>query len=116
VIWERPDVLKVPVSALFRSGDDWAVFAIHEDRAQERHVKIGQRSGLEAEVLDGLQEGDRVVVHPSDQVTPGVKVYPRDGGIHENGGLENVGETNGTRRSDFAQTAAFQRTASSGRR
>ena len=33
--------------------------------------------GLAAEVIDGLAEGDTVVVHPSDKVTDGVEVIRR---------------------------------------
>jgi HlyD family secretion protein len=91
VIWEEPDVLKVPVGALFRSGADWAVFVIKDGRVEQRPVKVGQRSGLEAQILEGVSEGDVVVVHPSDQVVPGVKVYRRNG--ETNGEVGDMGET-----------------------
>jgi HlyD family secretion protein len=77
VTWEKEGVLKVPTSALFRQGDAWAAFAIVEGRAEERKIEIGQRNGIEAEVLGGLAEGDRVVVHPSDQITNGVGIEIR---------------------------------------
>lgn len=77
VTWEKENVLKVPTSALFRSGDAWAVFAIVAGKAEERKIEIGQRNGIEAEVLGGLAEGDLVVVHPSDQVTNGVGIELR---------------------------------------
>ncbi len=41
------------------------------------NVKFGRQNGLQAEVTDGLAEGDRVVLHPSDQIEPGVKVVAR---------------------------------------
>ena len=74
VVWESDDVLKVPASALFRGGENWMVFVIQDGRATERRVGIGHNNGLEAEVLDGLNEGDRVVLYPSDQVEDGVAV------------------------------------------
>jgi HlyD family secretion protein len=77
VIWEQEDVLKLPVGALFRDGGDWAVFVVTGDRAETQHVKIGHRNDLEAEVLDGLTDGARVVVHPSDKVDDGVRVTVR---------------------------------------
>jgi HlyD family secretion protein len=40
-------------------------------------VKIGKRNGLDAQVLEGLSEGDIVIVHPSDRVADGVEVVPR---------------------------------------
>ena len=77
VIWENSDALLVPVGALFRSGEDWAVFKINDSTAHLQPVKIGRRNGLHAEIVEGLAQGDRVVVHPSDQVAAGVKVYQR---------------------------------------
>jgi HlyD family secretion protein len=77
VLWDRPDVLKVPTSALFRRGNDWTVFVVQGGRVRLRAVAIGQRTGLEAQVLGGLDEHDLVIVHPSDAVTDGVRVVRR---------------------------------------
>ncbi|HXG92612.1 MAG TPA: HlyD family efflux transporter periplasmic adaptor subunit [Blastocatellia bacterium] len=68
VIWESDGVLKVPTSALFRHGDNWAVFVIEEGRAQTRNLEIGHRSQFEAEVLSGIEEGAMVILHPSNQI------------------------------------------------
>jgi HlyD family secretion protein len=76
VVWEAADVLKVPTSALFRREGAWSVFVVDRGRAYRRAVEIGQRSALEAQVLRGLDEGARVIVHPSDQVEDGVRVAP----------------------------------------
>jgi HlyD family secretion protein len=78
VLWADASVLVVPAGALFRQGDDWAVFTIDADGvARTRTVTVGQQTGTEAQVLDGLPEGTRVVVHPSDRVGDGVRVAPR---------------------------------------
>ena len=74
VIWEDSDALKLPVGALFREGGDWAVFEVVDGRARVQHVRIGQRNDLEAEVLDGLDVGDSVVIHAGDKVGEGVRV------------------------------------------
>ncbi|MFW5878737.1 MAG: efflux RND transporter periplasmic adaptor subunit [Myxococcota bacterium] len=78
VLWEDDDVLQVPTGALFREGADWAVFVIEDGRARERLVQIGQRSGLAAQVISGLTEGETVVVHPGDRVEGGARVRPRE--------------------------------------
>lgn len=78
-IWKADDVLTVPVGALFRQGDDWAVFAVRGSSARATIIKIGQRNNRTAEVLSGLAAGDRVVLHPSDRVTDGVTVAERGG-------------------------------------
>jgi len=75
--WSSEDALTVPVSALFRKGDDWAVFAIENGRARTTAVKIGHRSNRVAEVPTGLPLGAQVVVHPSDRVGDGARVTPR---------------------------------------
>jgi HlyD family secretion protein len=45
--------------------------------AFRRVVKIGERNGLEAEVLEGISEGDRLVIYPSDAIQDGSNVAPR---------------------------------------
>lgn len=77
VIWEQDKVLKVPAGALFRQGAQWAVFLTTNGKATLRPVKVGQTNGLETQVLDGLAEGDRVILHPSDKVKDGVAIQAR---------------------------------------
>jgi HlyD family secretion protein len=74
VEWESSDVLKVPLSALFRDGNEWAVFVVERGTARLRRVKIGHRSSLEAEVLEGIAAGEAVILHPGDNVSPGIAV------------------------------------------
>lgn len=74
IVWEAPDVLKVPTSALFRDGEQWAVFLVEAGRARRTAVELGRQNGREAEVLAGLAEGARVVVHPSDALRDGSRV------------------------------------------
>lgn len=77
IIWEQDGVMKVPTSALFRHGDGWAVFRVENERAMLRTVKLGRKSALAAEVMEGLSLGDTVVVHPSDRITDGIQIVPR---------------------------------------
>ena len=78
VVWERPDALRVPTGALFRAPDGtWAVYAAEDGRIVQKGVDIGHRNDLHAEVLSGLEEGERVAVHPSDAVTEGVEFVER---------------------------------------
>jgi HlyD family secretion protein len=77
VVWEAPDVLKVPMSALFRAGDQWAVYEVRDGLAERTIVELGQQTGREAEVLAGLDEHARVIVHPGDTVQDGTRVKPR---------------------------------------
>ena len=78
IVWQRDGVLKVPTSSLFREGEGWAVYRVDGNRAVVRAVKVGQRNGLEAEIQDGLSEGQRVVVFPSDDLADGSRVARRN--------------------------------------
>lgn len=76
-VWEAADVLKLPVSALFRDEEKWAVFRVVDEAAVLTPVEIGRRNALEAEVLTGLEAEDRVIAHPSDRVVDGVGIEAR---------------------------------------
>jgi len=77
-IWSAADALTVPVSALFRKGEQWAVFADENGRARTTPVRIGHRNNRLAEVISGLSAGDRVVVHPSDRIADGSPLAQRE--------------------------------------
>ena len=77
VLWEAEDALTVPLLALFRDGEQWAAFVESGGRAELRHVSIGRRNSLDAELIEGLDEGERVVLHPSDRVIEGVRLADR---------------------------------------
>jgi HlyD family secretion protein len=77
VLWEGSDLLLAPASALFRRGEGWAVFVAETGRARLRDVKVGQRNGLEAQVLDGLKAGEEVIAHPDEKIAEGTRVVAR---------------------------------------
>jgi HlyD family secretion protein len=77
VSWRDENALTVPVAALFRQGDDWAVFVVEDERARVKTIKVGERNNRVAQIVAGLAAGDRVLLHPSDRITDGVKVAPR---------------------------------------
>ena len=77
VVWEEPTVLKVSNSALFRHEGQWSVFRINDSRAHLQPIELGHQNSLESEITSGVVEGNRIVLHPSDQVTDGVEVFER---------------------------------------
>ncbi|MCB1909132.1 MAG: HlyD family efflux transporter periplasmic adaptor subunit [Rhodocyclaceae bacterium] len=77
ILWQRDDVLQVPASSLFRAGSGWAAFVFEDGRAVRRELEIGHKSGLAAEVLAGVGEGEQVIVHPDDRLHDGVQVVTR---------------------------------------
>ena len=78
ILWEDDDVLQVPTSALFRRDDQWRLFAVEDGRAVARAVEIGRRSGLRAEIEAGVEAGDRVITHPGDRISDGIRVRADD--------------------------------------
>jgi HlyD family secretion protein len=77
IVWEADNALQLPAGALFRHGQDWAVFVVEGGRARLRKIEVGHRSGLAAEILSGLQEGATVIVHPGDTIAGGTRVKSR---------------------------------------
>jgi HlyD family secretion protein len=77
ILWHEDDVLQVPASSLFRYKDGWAVFVVKNHHAERRVVKVGQRNGLVAQILEGVNEGEPVVNHPSDQVEDNTRIETR---------------------------------------
>ncbi len=75
--WSAENVLAVPVAALFRKGDEWAVFAAKGGRARITPVEIGHRNARMAEIVSGLSAGDKVVLHPGDRIRKGTAVAQR---------------------------------------
>jgi HlyD family secretion protein len=77
VVWEKPDVLTVPTSSLFRTEGDWSVFIAQGDVVHRRAVRIGERNEQVAEVLEGLAAGDKVVAYPGETLKEGSKIKTR---------------------------------------
>jgi|SRR5579872_3888935 len=77
VVWESPDVLKVPSSALFRSGQQWCVFRIEAGRARVVPVEVGHRTASEAEITKGIDLGTQVILHPANELANDSRVAVR---------------------------------------
>ncbi|MBL8178658.1 MAG: efflux RND transporter periplasmic adaptor subunit [Bryobacterales bacterium] len=76
VVWSGDRILKIPSSAAFRRGNEWAVFRIDDGRTAIQTVSIGRRNDSEVEILSGLQEGSIVVRRPERDLEPGVHAEP----------------------------------------
>jgi HlyD family secretion protein len=76
IVWEARDALEVPAGALFRKGEQWAAFVVTDGRARLRIVKAGRSSGTETQVLEGLKQGEEVILYPGSRVRDGQRVTP----------------------------------------
>jgi HlyD family secretion protein len=76
-VWLGDNVVRVPLAALFRRGEDWAAFRVVDGEAVLTLVRIDHRNALHAEIVEGLAEDDVVILHPSDEIEAGVSVAAR---------------------------------------
>jgi HlyD family secretion protein len=74
VLWGAGQVLKVPLSALVREGEDWKVFVVSGDRARSRRITAGHWGAFEVEVVSGLEPEEAIIRYPSDLIRDGLLV------------------------------------------
>lgn len=75
IVYERkPDALQIPRTALLDGDGPPKVFVVVGGKAAERAVRLGLSSGAMIEVLEGLKDGDQVVVVGQGAVKPGAAV------------------------------------------
>lgn len=77
VVWQDETALRVPASALFRTGQNWSVFVADDGVAASRTIRIRRNNGIVAEVLEGLSPGDRVILYPSAAIADGTLIAQR---------------------------------------
>ncbi|MEX1223933.1 MAG: HlyD family efflux transporter periplasmic adaptor subunit, partial [Pirellulales bacterium] len=71
------DALRVPRSALFRGpsgGEDWQVFVVEAGRARLKPIKVGLMNDDEVQILEGLSEGQQVILAPETDLQDGAAV------------------------------------------
>ncbi|MBB4211668.1 HlyD family secretion protein [Rhodothalassium salexigens DSM 2132] len=76
-VWRGRDVVSVPGPALFREGNDWAVFVARAGRARLRRVEAGRFGPDRVQIVSGLDPGERVVMHPGPSIEDGAPIKPR---------------------------------------
>ena len=74
ITWESDKALKVPAGAMFRRGEQWAAFVVAGGKAELRNVTVGRSSGAETEILQGLKEGEELILYPGSRIKPGQRV------------------------------------------
>lgn len=77
VIDEAKNTIRVPLGALFRNGDGWAVYKVVDDKAVLTTVEAAQSDGRFRAITSGAAEGDRVIVFPSSAISDGARVTVR---------------------------------------
>lgn len=77
-ISEDPNVLIIPLGALFKNHDQWAVYVINKNKATLKNIDISKKNETQALVTQGLSQGESIILFPGDQISEGtpVKVMP----------------------------------------
>ncbi|MEQ8356426.1 MAG: efflux RND transporter periplasmic adaptor subunit [Kiloniellaceae bacterium] len=68
------EIVSVHKDAIIKQPGDTMVFIVTDGKAQPRSVVLGEAVGSRYEVLDGLGEGDLVVVRGNERLRPGTAV------------------------------------------
>ena len=71
------DILSVPVGAVAQGAKPTAMVVNGSGQLEERALKTGIETPTRIEILDGLAEGELVVIGSRGQLRPGQKVEPR---------------------------------------
>lgn len=74
VLSQDDQVLTIPTGALFKNKNSWAVYKVEKNRAHLQDVVVGKKSDTQAVILEGLSEGDLVILFPTDLIGEGKKV------------------------------------------
>ncbi|MDX1837300.1 efflux RND transporter periplasmic adaptor subunit [Legionella taurinensis] len=73
-IYESKKELLIPMGALFRDSEHWAVYVDDDGKASKRIVEIKRHNSDNAIVATGLKEGEKVVLYPGNLISNGVKI------------------------------------------
>ncbi len=78
IIIDRADnAITIPLSALFRKNEIWSVFKVIDGQVDLQKVEVGRKNDRFAEIKLGLSIGDKIIIHPGNGVSTGVKVENR---------------------------------------
>lgn len=70
---EKP-FLAVPYSAIVKENGKSFVFKVSDNKAVEVEVKTGREAGNYTEILSGIEEGDKVIEKPTDEIKDGTEI------------------------------------------
>ena len=77
VVREAKNAIRVPLGALFRRGNGWALYKVVDGRAKLTEVQVAEADPHFRAVTAGIAEGDEVIVFPGSSITDEVRIKPR---------------------------------------
>ena len=73
-VQQLDQALLIPNSALFRFEREWHVLVNRDGVAGLQMLQIGLQNDSHTQVLSGLNEGEQVIIYPSDTIAPGTRI------------------------------------------
>jgi HlyD family secretion protein len=77
VVREAKNAIRVPLGALFRRGNGWALYRVVDGRAKLTEVQVAEADPHFRAVTAGIAEGDEVIVFPGSSITDDVRIEAR---------------------------------------
>jgi len=77
VVGEAKNAIRVPLGALYRRGNGWALYKVVDGRAKLTEVQVAEADPHFRAVTAGVADGDELIVFPGSSVTDGVRIKPR---------------------------------------
>ncbi len=73
IVQERSDVLQVPFQSIVTAGQTRYAYILSNGKAERRQLSTGASNDTHVEILDGIEEGEKVILNPrshfSDELT-----------------------------------------------
>lgn len=73
-LWFSADTLMVPDNAVFDMENDKLVFVVEGNKAVLKKVEIGLEGESFIEIKSGLNEGDKVIISPDEDIEEGITI------------------------------------------
>jgi HlyD family secretion protein len=77
LIDQAPNAVRVPLGALFRHGENWALYKVVGGRAKLTEVHAAQTDGRYRAIASGVDANDEIIVFPSSTIADGARVKRR---------------------------------------
>ncbi|WP_200769483.1 efflux RND transporter periplasmic adaptor subunit [Fontimonas thermophila] len=75
VLGHKADAIVIPEQAIFPRGERQFVYVVDDGSARLREIRVGLRIPGEAEVLDGLRAGERLIIAGLQRLSDGTPVH-----------------------------------------
>jgi HlyD family secretion protein len=77
VVGETKNAVRVPLGALFRRGNGWALYKLVDDRAKLTEVQVAEADPHFRAITAGIAEGDDVIVFPGSSIADDTRIKAR---------------------------------------